>query len=133
MELWQLGALVGFGVTLIVFLVHLSGGSRKAILINNDMATGRYLIDFPLAEVQSVLRTTSGDAGFLLLSDGSTGLVHAVGDAFLTRHLTAGSIKSAQSVGPELSLAFNDFTFPAATYAFADEATASSLRQRLSP
>lgn len=133
MELWQLGALVGFGVTLIVFLVHLSGGSRRAILINDDVAIGRYLIDFPSAKVLSVKRTASGNAGFLMLSDGSTGLVHAVGDVFLTRHLTAGSVESAQSAGSKLSLTFNDFTFPAATYVFADDATASSLRQRLSP
>ena len=133
MELWQLGALVGFGVALIVFLVHLSGGSRRAILDSDLAVTQRFYEDFPTLLADHVIRTASGDAGFLLLKDGSTGLVHALGDSFLTRHLTVGSIKSAKSDGSTLSLRFDDFSFPAAVYLFSDAASASILQQRLAP
>jgi hypothetical protein len=133
MELWQLGALVGFGVALIVFLVHLAGGSRKAILDSDVAVTRRFREDFPTFTPGQVIRTASGDAGFLLLNDGSTGLVHALGDSFLTRHLIGGSIKSAKSDGSTLSLRFDDFSFPAAAYLFSDAASASILQQRLAP
>jgi hypothetical protein len=131
MALWQLGALVGFGVTLIVFLVHLSGGSRKAVLASDIVARQRFQDDFPALPADRVIRTASGDAGFLLLGDGSTGLVHAMGDAFLTRHLTPGSVKSVHADGQALTVRFNDFTFPAASYRFDDAAAASTLQQRL--
>lgn len=133
MELWQLGALVGFGVALIVFLVHLSGGSRKAILDSDVTVTQRFSEDFPTLPANHVIRTASGDAGFLLFPDGSTGLVHALGDSFLTRHLTAGTVKSAKADGQTLSIRFADFTFPSATYRFADAVSASTLQQRLAP
>ena len=133
MELWQLGALVGFGVALIVFLVHLSGGSRKAIIDSDLAVTQRFREDFPALLAEQVIRTVTGDAGFLLFSDGSTGLVHALGDSFLTRHLIGGSIKSAKSDGSTLSLRFDDFSFPAAVYLFSDAASASILQQRLAP
>ena len=132
MELWQLGALVGFGVTLIVFLVHLSGGSRKAVLASDDAAAKRYLDDFPASRIRSVVRTKSAGDGFLILQDGTVGLVHAVGDAFLTRHLTSGAVKSATSSGPRLTVRFADFTFPSATFEFADAALAASFAKRLS-
>jgi hypothetical protein len=133
MELWQLGALVGFGVALIVFLVHLSGGSRKAVLDSDVAVSQRFKDDFPTLVADRIMRTASGDAGFLLFPDGSTGLVHALGDSFLTRHLTAGTVKSAKVDGPKLSLRFADFSFPAAAYLFSDAASASILQQRLAP
>lgn len=132
MELWQLGALVGFGVTLIVFLVHLSGGSRKAVLASDDAVTKRYLDDFPASGIRSVVRTKSASDGFLILQDGTVGLVHAVGDAFLTRHLTSGAIKLVTNSGPRVTVRFADFTFPSATFEFSDAALAASLAKRLS-
>lgn len=132
MALWQLGALVSFGVSLIVFLVHLSGGSRKARLASDAAAIQRYRNDFPASKADAAIRTRSGDAAFLLLSDGSTGLVHAMGDEFLTRRLVAGSLKSVGGTGATLSLKFDDFTFPFASYEFAGPALADLLRQRLS-
>ena len=133
MELWQLGALVGFGVALIVFLVHLSGGSRTAILDSDLAVTRRFRDDFPALAADRIIRTASGDAGFLLLPDGSVGLVHALGDSFLTRHLTPGYVKSAKADGLKLSLRFDDFAFSEASYRFTDAALASTLQQRLTP
>jgi hypothetical protein len=133
MELWQLGALVGFGVSLIVFLVHLSGGSRKALLESDTAVASRFADDFPLLKAGQIIRTQTGNAGFLLFNDGTTGLVHAVGDAYLTRHLTKASIKSSSCSGENLHLRLDDFTFPAADYQFATAGQALALQQRLAP
>lgn len=133
MELWQLGALVGFGVSLIVLLVHLSGGSRKAVLDSDAAVASRFANDFPLLKAGQIIRTKTGNAGFLLCSDGTTGLVHAVGDTYLTRHLTKAHVKSSSCSGENLYLRLDDFTFPAAAYRFADAGQALALQQRLAP
>ena len=131
MQLWQLGLLVGFGVSLIVYLVHLSGGSRKAVLGSGRAAMNRFTEDFPAITPEKAVLTKSGNAAFLTLPGGSIGLVHAVGDGFLTRILEKSLIESVKAEADGLSLRLADFTFPGARYVFADAEAASAIARQL--
>ena len=133
MQLWQLGLLVGFGVALIVWLVHLSGGSRKAVLADAQTAIARFAEDFPTLAPTNAVLTKSGDAAFLALPDGKTGLVHALGDGFLTRILEPAVMAGVKADANRLSLRIADFTFPGAAYEMADSATARTIAGQLSP
>lgn len=132
MQLWQLGLLVGFGVSLIVYLVHATGGSRSAVLADSHAAIARFTEDFPAAKPEKVLLTKSGNAAFLALPDGNWGLVHAIGDGFLTRILEPAQISGLKADTNRLSLRLADFTFTSAKYEFSDAATASSIARQLS-
>ena len=133
MQLWQLGLMVASGVALIVFLVHATGGSKVAALSSAEAARQRFADDFPTVATGSVVMTQTGSAAFLPLDDGRTGLVHAIGDSFLTRLLEAGSVVQAKASGTRLDLRFADFTFPGAEYEFADAQSAALIGARLAP
>lgn len=124
MQLWQLGLLVAAGISFIVGLVHVTGGSRKARLENADAALRRFAEDFPEAAATAVVLTRAGDAAILGLSGGA-GVVQAVGDCFLTRLLKPGEVNKLAVSGASVDAAFADFTFPKARWMFAgpDEAT----------
>lgn len=133
MQLWQLGLMVASGVALIVFLVHATGGSKVAALSSADAAQQRFADDFPTVATGPVIMTQTSNAAFLPLDDGRTGLVHAIGDSFLTRLLEPGSVVQAKASGARLDLRFADFTFPGAAYDFADAQTAALVAARLAP
>ena len=131
MQLWQLGLLVVVGISSVVLAVHLAGGSRKAIIANLDQAYVRFYADYPDTKIQGGFITASGNAAIFPLGSGAAGLVHAIGDGFLTRLLGAGDIASVNANGFTLALKFNDFTFRDATYAFQDEQIALKAAQIL--
>ena len=132
MQLWQLGLLVGFGVALIVYLVHLSGGSRKAFLGSDKAAINRFAEDFPAITPEKAVLTRSGNAAFLHLPDGRLGLVHGFGDGYLTRILDSSILASAKSEANFLWIRLTDFTFPGARYEFSEADAANSIARLLS-
>lgn len=128
MQLWQLGLLVVGGVSLIVYLVHAAGGSRKAILANEQAVRARFAEDYP-DEVPSTIHLTKGNsAAFLSLPDKTVGLIHPVGDCFLTRILTAQDITSINSNAESLTLKIADYSFSGGTYEFATQAERQSVQ-----
>ncbi len=132
MQLWQLGLLVGGGISLIVYLVHAAGGSRKSVLANEQAARDRFLEDYPDLTPMDVHLTRDGDAAFLALPDRSVGLVQAIGDCFLTRVLTGNDLSENSAQGVTLRLRIADITFKGGTYEFANENELQSVTKLLS-
>ena len=121
MSLPVLVAIVGFGIGLIVLLVHLSGGSQRVPLGTDTEVAERFGIDFPDAGVQRCFESADGYEALLLLADGSLGLVHTVGSKSLTRHYKRDEFATMISVKDETSLAFDahEMTLPGIIIAFA--------------
>ncbi|MGL4491029.1 MAG: hypothetical protein ACRCU5_16430 [Rhizobiaceae bacterium] len=135
MELWQLGLLVGGGISLIVYLVHAAGGSKKAVLANGQAAIDRFREDYPdltqYLAPSKVHLTHARDAAFLELPDRTVGLVHAIGDSYLTRVLTGKDVTKNLAKEATLSLTIDDFTFKGGTYMFANESEMRAVEKLL--
>jgi hypothetical protein len=131
MQLWQLGLLVVGGVSLIVYLVHAAGGSRKAMLADANAAVARFAEDYPDEVPSSVHLTKGNSAAFLALPDKSVGLIHPVGDCFLTRILTAHDVSGVSPNTESLTLKIADFSFTGGTYEFASEAERQTVQTLL--
>ena len=131
MQLWQLGLLVVGGVSLIVYLVHAAGGSRKAMLADTKAAIARFAEDYPDEVPSSVHLTKCKSAAFLALTDKSVGLIHPVGDCFLTRILTAQDIISVNANAESFTLKIADFGFTGGTYEFATRSERLSVQTLL--
>lgn len=132
MQLWQLVLLVVLGISGGVWLVHLSGGSRVATIADYAQAIIRFQLDFPSVTPSKVIITKSGNAAFLNIGQEGVGLLHAIGDGFLTRILSANDIVSATRNDLTLTLKLNDFTFRGDTYTFNDQQTTSAVLVLLS-
>lgn len=132
MQLWQLGLLVVGGISLIVYLVHAAGGSRKAKLVNIQAALDRFAEDYPDIKPAAGYLTSDGTAAFLELQNRSLGLVQAFGDCFLTRVITATDVLKVSAQDLRIRLEFSDFTFKGGTYDFSQKSTHQSVRKLLS-
>lgn len=134
MSLPVLAALVVVGVGLIVTLIHLTGGSRKASLATADAARERFALDYPNVEVRAVHLIADRCSAFLETADGRIGLVHAMGAKFLTRLLTPADVASMRRSGEASLLArFPDFTFPGAVFEFESAEIADRVAAALTP
>ena len=114
MGLLVLVGIVGFGIALIVLLVHWAGGSRRPVLGTPDQVAERYRIDFPDAEIVRCLESADGYEALLVLADGGLGLVHAIGSKSLTRHYRRDAFAAMIGVHDDASLAFDphEMTLP---------------------
>lgn len=124
---------VVIGISVIVAAIHFSGGSRTATIASAEQAVSRFHDDFPGEAVGAVRLTVSADTAFLELDGGRVGLVHALGDRFLTRILTPGDVVSCRSSAERLSVRLSDFTFGGGNFIFADAAMADAVAARLAP
>ena len=128
MSLGLLAVMVVFGVSGVVLLVHLTGGSRRARLEDEAVAQARFAIDYPDLAIVAAYLTQDGDAAFLALKDGRAGIVAAVGDRFLTRVAGAHDLVGAPRItGPVLTLRLRDFTWPGGAFTFAGEDEARTV------
>lgn len=119
MSLGLLVAMVVVGVSGVVLLVHLTGGSAPARLAGEAAARERFAFDFPDLGVRSVHLTRAGDAAFLALEDGRVGIVQAIGGKFLTRLVAAGDLAGPpRSTDSTLALRLKDFTWPGGIFTF---------------
>ncbi len=128
---------VAFGAVLAVaFLVLLNwwlGGWRRARIADAQGATARYLEDFWNDRVREVAIDRDGHAALLQLVGEIpvVGLVVAHGDAFVTRRLTPGSVKSTQLADPDrLLLVLDDLVLPRVELRL-EPALAANWRRRL--
>lgn len=134
MSLPILVAIVVFGIALSVAAVHFTGGSKTATLIDAEHARGRFADDFPDELVASVRLTGDNRTAFLDLGRGRTGIVHSVGDCFLTRMVTSGDIAALDSVDPSsISLRLADFTWKGGRFVFSDADDADAVMAALKP
>lgn len=127
MSLGLLVVMVVVGVSGVVLIVHLTGGSRRARLADEAAARARFGVDHPDLAIVAVHLTKEGDAAFLALDDGHVGIVAAIGDRFLTRLVRAPDLAAPPRVaGAVLLLRFRDFTWPGGSFTFdrEDEARA---------
>lgn len=131
MSLPVLVALVAVGITLTVLAVHWTGGSRLPVIADETQARARFADDHPDDCVEAVFITADGADAFLPLADGRIGIVHRVGDMFLTRVVSAGDRLHPKIDGMSLVLAFDDFTWRGGTFVFGSEAEAGTIGQAL--
>lgn len=134
MSLPVLVAIVAVGIAIIVLAIHLTGGSKVALLDRSEQARARFLDDFPNEHVTTIHLTVDRKSAFLELAAGHTGFVHAVGAHFLTRRLAREDIASVRRAGDAgLLLRTADFTFGGGRFEFADAATADRVAALLRP
>jgi len=134
MSLPVLVALVVVGIALSVLAVHFTGGSKIATLAGADQALSRFADDFPDEKVAAVRLTADGRTAFLDLGPARTGIVHSVGDCFLTRIVTPHDIRALDvDEAGVISLKLADFTWKGGRFAFADSADAKVIAAALRP
>jgi hypothetical protein len=134
MSLPVLVAIVALGIALSVAAVHFTGGSKTATLSGTDQATSRFAEDFPDEVARAIRLTADGRSAFLDLGHGRTGIVHSIGDCFLTRILTPRDV-TALTAGDANTVSFRlaDFTWKGGHFGFASAADAQALLVALEP
>ncbi|UDL90070.1 hypothetical protein LGH82_01290 [Mesorhizobium sp. PAMC28654] len=134
MSLPVLVAIVAFGIALSVAAVHFTGGSRTAMLVDADQALRRFAEDFPDEVIATVRLTADARTAFLDLGRGRTGIVHGVGDCFLTRIVASGDVTALNAIDPRsISLRLADFTWKGGQFVFSDADDAGAVMAALKP
>ncbi|CAN7572554.1 hypothetical protein [Mesorhizobium caraganae] len=134
MSLPVLVALVVVGIALSVLAVHFTGGSKIATLAGADQALSRFADDFPDEKVSAVRLTADARTAFLDIGEGCMGIVHSVGDCFLTRIVTPHDIQALNvDEAGAIALTLADFTWKGGRFAFADKADARAVAAALGP
>lgn len=134
MSLPVLVALVVVGIALSVLAVHFTGGSKIATLAGADQALSRFADDFPDEKAGAVRLTADSRTAFLDLGQGRCGIVHSVGDCFLTRIVTPHDVPAVDvDEAGAITLKLADFTWKGGRFAFTDKADAKAIAAALSP
>lgn len=119
--------IVVIGIAAVVGSVHFSGGTITAKIENDKTALDRFADDFPEERVARTVLSADHQTAFLFLGSGLIGIVHSIGDRYLTRLLTAGEIKSAERTQKQgVSIILRDVTWRGGEFEFqnADDANA---------
>lgn len=128
MNLLLLATVVAAGISLVVLVVHMTGGTRRASFADAKAAAERFAIDFPDLRPSSVYLTQDGTCAFLELPNSRVGVVHAVGDRFLTRLIARSDLSgSPRASAHTVSLRLRDFTWKGGEFVFADVVTAYAV------
>ncbi|MBZ9710503.1 hypothetical protein LB543_27780 [Mesorhizobium sp. ESP7-2] len=134
MSLPVLVAIVVLGIALSVAAVHFTGGSKMATLTGADQAIGRFAEDFPDEIAIAVRLTADSRSAFLDLGHGRTGIVHGIGDCFLTRIVTPGDvIVSNADETNTIQVRLTDFTWKGGRFRLASDVDARALLNALEP
>jgi hypothetical protein len=132
MSLPVLVAIVALGIALSVAAVHFTGGSKTATLAGTDQALSRFAEDFP-DEVATVVRLTAdARTAFLDIGRGRIGIVHSIGDCFLTHIVTPQDV-AVLNAGDVNTVSFRlaDFTWKGGRFRFASAADAQGVLEAL--
>ncbi|OBQ75013.1 hypothetical protein [Mesorhizobium erdmanii] len=134
MSLPILVAIVVLGIALSVTAVHFTGGSKTATLADPDQAVRRFAEDFPDEMVREIRLTADARPAFLELGRGRIGIVHSIGDCFLTRIVTAADV-SVSNAGDAntILMRLTDFTWKGGRFRFANAGDAQALLTALGP
>lgn len=132
MSLPVLVAIVAFGIALSVAAVHFTGGSKTATLAGPDQALHRFAEDYPDETAATVRLTADAKTAFLDLGRGRIGIVHSIGDCFLTRIVTPADTKvSGAGEAHTVLVRLTDFTWKGGRFRFASAADAQALLNAL--
>lgn len=133
MSLPVLVGVVSFGIVLVVFLVHISGGSRRLVIADEAMAAALFGADHEGAGVARAYLTADRHDAVLVLADGGIGLVHAMGSKAVTRRFGRGEGPDATAAGDETSVAirFHDIAMADIRLTFADRASRDAVTAAL--
>lgn len=132
MSLTVLVVVVFAGISLVVLAVHLSGGSNKAQIRSKQIAIERLAADFEEESAEDVHITRDRRTAFLLLASGMVGIVHSVGDMFLTRCLWPAEIgRIERKSDVMLLLDMDDLTWPGGLFEFEDRKASDAVFNRL--
>ncbi|MER8409957.1 hypothetical protein NKH97_06660 [Mesorhizobium sp. M0870] len=134
MSLPILVAIVTFGIALSVAAVHFTGGSKTATLSSVDRAVSRFTEDFP-DEIATVVRLTAdAKTAFLDIGRGRIGIVHSIGDRFLTRIVSPQNVAVLNAGDANtVSLRLADFTWKGGRFRFASSTDAQGVLKALEP
>jgi hypothetical protein len=134
MSLPVLVALVVIGIALSVLAVHFTGGSKIATLAGPHQALSRFADDFPDEKAAAVRLTADSRTAFLDLGPARIGIVHSVGDCFLTRIVTPHDVLALDvDEAGAIALRLADFTWKGGRFAFTDKADAKAVAAVLAP
>ncbi len=134
MSLMILAVLVVIGVGGVVLAIHLAGGTVTVVLESENDAIRRFADDFPDAEVRQTIISSNKQTAILALGDGSAGVVHAIGDRFLTRHMGEVGPYMAQPEGDAiLSLQLDDISWRGAQIEFESQPDRDAALEVLKP
>lgn len=132
MSLPVLVAIVALGIALSVAAVHFTGGSKTAALAGPDQALGHFAEDFPDDVATRVRLTADARTAFLDIGQGRIGIVHSIGDCFLTRIVTSADVTDlTASDANTVSFQLADFTWKGGRFSFADAVDAQDLLNAL--
>jgi hypothetical protein len=132
MSLPVLVAIVVLGIALSVAAVHFTGGSKTATLAGSDQALRRFAEDYPDETAATVRLTADAKTAFLDLGRGRIGIVHSIGDCFLTRIVTPADTKvSGADEAHTILVRLTDFTWKGGRFRFASAADAQALLKAL--
>lgn len=131
MSLPLLVAMVVVGIAAIVVAVHLTGGTRRAVLADEEAARARFAVDYPRERVGDVVLSNVRETAFLGLEGGRTGIVQSLGGHFLTRIVRPGEVaRLEQPSETTLRLRLRDITWPGGSFDFASAAEARRIAGR---
>ncbi|SOE08380.1 hypothetical protein SAMN05877838_0095 [Hoeflea halophila] len=128
MSLGALIVVVAFAVTLLIGVVHYTGGSRT----EKDRDHGEVILEFarayPGEAIRSVTMTRDGNASFLRLADGKTGFIQTMGRHQVARLILPGDV-SVRPVDdqPGLHIEFHESTLKGGDYIFASAEDAAEV------
>lgn len=119
MPLEILALLVVLGVGGVVLAIHLTGGTVTAEITSSEAALLRFAEDFPDAIVEEVIVAKDRRSAILALEGDDCGVIHAIGDRFLTRYLVVDDNPTAKTKdGVTISLRVDDISWRGSDFAF---------------
>lgn len=128
MSLPLLAAIVVLGIAATVLAVHLTGGSRKAEISDEEAARHAFGVEHPDLVAGSIAMTKDRQSAFLALPGDAIGVVHVLGDGFLTRIFSRRDIGRVSFSEPStVVIRFRDFTWTGGSFTFADATSARWL------
>lgn len=111
MPLSILVPMILFGLPLVIGLVWWVNKGKQVPSLSDETAQMIFLVDYPNCVVEQVLVSDDGKNAFLKLQGRSElGLVHAVGQKFLTRVLDSQTVLGLTSSESAIHLRLQDFT-----------------------
>ncbi|QND51441.1 hypothetical protein HB779_05650 [Phyllobacterium sp. 628] len=126
--------MIVIGISVGVFAVHLAGGSNRPQLQDDAQTISRFLQDYPESRIGNIVYSQDRRTAFFALPGNHVGLVHGVGNKFLTRSVTHSDVMSVEAAGPAmLKLRLHDITWPRPVFSFASETDRNTVIKWLTP
>jgi hypothetical protein len=134
MGLPLLVAIVIVGIAATVLAVHFTGGSKRAAIAGEDHAREIFKAEHPELLTGTVAVTKDGQSAFMALPGDDIGVVHVLGDGFLTRIFSRKDVGRVDFKEPAtVSIRFRDFTWTGGNFTFADAVAARWVAGALAP